>query len=220
MNQNELKQLVAQKAIEYIPHNAIIGVGTGSTADLFIDELAKIKDNIIGAIASSNRTAERLAGYGIKVFDVNEVRDVPVYIDGADEIDPRGYMIKGGGAAHTREKICASVAQKFICIADGSKFVPVLGKFPLPVEVIPMAWAYVKRELTKLGGTVSLREGVITDNGNLILDVKGLQIVDPVDLESRINQIVGVVTNGLFASRPADVCLLGTSSGVQTMTAD
>ena len=220
MTQDELKQAVARAALAYVVEGKIVGVGTGSTARMFIDALAEMKDRIAGAVASSEDTKNRLEAHGIKVFDLNEVTDLPVYIDGADEINAEMHMIKGGGAALTREKIVSAVATKFICIADGSKFVPVLGKFPLPVEVIPMAWTYVKRELTKLGGTVSLREGVITDNGNLILDVKGLQIVDPVDLESRINQIVGVVTNGLFASRPADVCLLGTSSGVQTMTAD
>ena len=220
MTQDELKQAVARAALAYGVEGKIVGVGTGSTARMFIDALAEMKDRIVGAVASSEDTKQRLEAHGIKVFDLNEVTELPVYIDGADEINAEMHMIKGGGAALTREKIVSAVATNFICIADGSKLVPVLGKFPLPVEVIPMAWAYVKRELTKLGGTVSLREGVITDNGNLILDVKGLQIVDPVDLESRINQIVGVVTNGLFASRPADVCLLGTSSGVQTMTAD
>ena len=220
MTQDELKQAVARAALAYVVEGKIVGVGTGSTARMFIDALAEMKDRIAGAVASSEDTKNRLEAHGIKVFDLNEVTDLPVYIDGADEINAEMHMIKGGGAALTREKIVSAVATKFICIADGSKFVPVLGKFPLPVEVIPMAWTYVQRELTKLGGTVTLREGVITDNGNLILDVKGLQIVDPVDLESRINQIVGVVTNGLFASRPADVCLLGTSGGVQTMSAD
>ena len=220
MTQDELKQAVARAALAYVIEGKIVGVGTGSTARMFIDALAEMKDRIAGAVASSEDTKNRLEAHGIKVFGLNEVTDLPVYIDGADEINAEMHMIKGGGAALTREKIVSAVATKFICIADGSKFVPVLGKFPLPVEVIPMAWTYVQRELTKLGGTVTLREGVITDNGNLILDVKGLQIVDPVDLESRINQIVGVVTNGLFASRPADVCLLGTSSGVQTMSAD
>ena len=220
MTQDELKQAVARAALAYVVEGKIVGVGTGSTARMFIDALAEMKDRIAGAVASSEDTKNRLEAHGIKVFGLNEVTDLPVYIDGADEINAEMHMIKGGGAALTREKIVSAVATKFICIADGSKFVPVLGKFPLPVEVIPMAWTYVQRELTKLGGTVTLREGVITDNGNLILDVKGLQIVDPVDLESRINQIVGVVTNGLFARRPADVCLLGTSSGVQTMSAD
>ena len=220
MTQDELKQAVARAALAYVVEGKIVGVGTGSTARLFIEALAEMKDKITGAVASSEDTKQRLEAHGIKVFDLNDVTDLPVYIDGADEINAEMHMIKGGGAALTREKIVSAVAQKFVCIADGSKFVPVLGNFPLPVEVIPMAWAYVARELTKLGGTPVLREGVITDNGNLILDVKGLQILDPVNLESRINQIVGVVSNGLFANRPADVCLLGTSGGVQTMTSD
>ncbi|WP_153109175.1 ribose-5-phosphate isomerase RpiA [Propionivibrio limicola] len=220
MTQDELKQLVARAALDYVVEGKIVGVGTGSTARLFIDALAEIKDRIPGAVASSEDTRTRLLGHGIKVFDLNEVSDIPVYIDGADEITAEMHMIKGGGGALTREKIIAAVAQKFVCIADGSKLVDVLGRFPLPVEVIPMAQAYVARELAKLGGTPVLREGFVTDNGNVILDVKGLQIVDPVDLESRINQIVGVVTNGLFARRPADVCLLGMESGVKTFTAD
>ena len=220
MTQDELKQAVANAALAYVVEGKIVGVGTGSTARLFIEALATMKDRIAGAVASSEDTKRRLEGHGIKVFDLNDVTDIPVYIDGADEITPEMHMIKGGGGALTREKIVSAVAQKFVCIADGSKLVDVLGKFPLPVEVIPMARAYVARELTRLGGTPVLREGFVTDNGNLILDVKGLQIVDPEDLETRINQIVGVVTNGLFACRPADVCLLGTSTGVQTHTAD
>ena len=220
MTQDELKQAVANAALAYVVEGKIVGVGTGSTARLFIEALATMKDRIAGAVASSEDTKRRLEGHGIKVFDLNDVTDIPVYIDGADEITPEMHMIKGGGGALTREKIVSAVAQKFICIADGSKLVDVLGRFPLPVEVIPMASAYVARELTRLGGTPVLREGFVTDNGNLILDVKGLQIVDPEDLETRINQIVGVVTNGLFACRPADVCLLGTSTGVQTHTAD
>ena len=220
MTQDELKQAVAEAALAYVVEDKIVGVGTGSTARLFIEALATMKDRIAGAVASSEDTKRRLEGHGIKVFDLNDVTDIPVYIDGADEITPEMHMIKGGGGALTREKIVSAVAQKFVCIADGSKLVDVLGKFPLPVEVIPMASAYVARELTRLGGTPVLREGFVTDNGNLILDVKGLQIVDPEDLETRINQIVGVVTNGLFACRPADVCLLGTSTGVQTHTAD
>ena len=220
MTQDEMKQAVARAALEYVVEGRIVGVGTGSTARLFIEELAGMKDRIAGAVASSEDTKRRLEGHGIKVFDLNDVTDIPVYIDGADEITPEMHMIKGGGGALTREKIVSAVAQKFICIADGSKLVDVLGRFPLPVEVIPMASAYVARELTRLGGTPVLREGFVTDNGNLILDVQGLQIVDPEDLETRINQIVGVVTNGLFASRPADVCLLGTPTGVQTHTAD
>ena len=220
MTQDELKQAVAEAALAYVVEGKIVGVGTGSTARLFIEALATMKDRITGAVASSEDTKRRLEGHGIKVFDLNDVTDIPVYIDGADEITPEMHMIKGGGGALTREKIVSAVAQKFVCIADGSKLVDVLGKFPLPVEVIPMASAYVARELTKLGGTPVLREGFVTDNGNLILDVKGLQIVDPEDMETRINQIVGVVTNGLFACRPADVCLLGTPTGVQTHTAD
>lgn len=220
MTQDELKQAVAEAALAYVVEDKIVGVGTGSTARLFIEALATMKDRIAGAVASSEDTKRRLEGHGIKVFDLNDVTEIPVYIDGADEITPEMHMIKGGGGALTREKIVSAVAQKFVCIADGSKLVDVLGKFPLPVEVIPMASAYVARELTRLGGTPVLREGFVTDNGNLILDVKGLQIVDPEDLETRINQIVGVVTNGLFACRPADVCLLGTSTGVQTHTAD
>jgi len=220
MTQDELKQAVAQAALAYVVEGKIVGVGTGSTARLFIEALAGMKDRIAGAVASSEDTRKRLEGHGIKVFDLNEVTDLPVYIDGADEITAEMHMIKGGGGALTREKIVSAVARKFVCIADGSKLVPVLGNFPLPVEVIPMARAYVARELTKLGGTPVLREGVVTDNGNLILDVKGWQILDPVDLETRLNQIVGVVTSGLFACRPADVCLLGTSDGVQTFSAD
>lgn len=219
MTQNELKQLVARVALDYVVEGSILGVGTGSTTRLFIDELAAIKDRIRGTVASSLDTKDRLEARGIKVFDLNEVSDLPVYIDGADEITPEMHMIKGGGAALTREKIIAAVARKFVCIADGSKMVDVLGRYPLPVEVVPMARAHVARELSALGGTPVLREGCVTDNGNLILDVHGLQIVDPVDLESRINHIVGVVTNGLFARRPADVCLLGTESGVRTFTA-
>ena len=220
MTQDELKQAVAEAALDYVVEGRIVGVGTGSTARLFIEALAGMKDRIAGAVASSEDTKRRLEGHGIKVFDLNDVTDIPVYIDGADEITPEMHMIKGGGGALTREKIVSAVAQKFVCIADGSKLVDVLGTFPLPVEVIPMASAYVARELTKLGGTPVVREDFVTDNGNLILDVKGLQILDPVDLETRINQIVGVVTNGLFACRPADVCLLGTPTGVQTHTAD
>lgn len=219
MTQDELKLAVARAALEYVVEGRIVGVGTGSTARLFIEELAGMKDKISGAVASSEDTRRRLEGHGIKVFDLNDVTDLPVYIDGADEINSEMHMIKGGGGALTREKIVSAVAERFVCIVDGSKFVDVLGRFPLPVEVIPMACAQVTRELTKLGGTPLVREGFVTDNGNLILDVKGLQIVDPVDLESRINQIVGVVSSGLFARRPADVCLLGTEHGVRTMTA-
>ncbi len=217
MTQDELKHEVARAAIEYVPPGAIIGVGTGSTANFFIDELGKIKERIPAAVASSDATARRLAGHGIKVLDLNEVSDIPVYVDGADEITVDMAMIKGGGGALTREKIVAAVARRFICIADESKLVNTLGRFPLPVEVIPMARAYVARELAKLGGEPVLRAGFTTDNGNLILDVKGLAIADPAVLEARINGIVGVVTNGLFAIRGADVALLAGTGGVKTL---
>ena len=221
MTQDELKQAVAQAAIQYVKENEIVGVGTGSTANFFIDELAKIKHKIKGAVASSEVTAALLLGHGIAVFDLNEVTSMSVYIDGADEITEQGAMIKGGGAALTREKIVASVAQQFICIADGSKLVKLLGKFPLPVEVIPMAQAVVIRKLNAIGGEARLRlkNGVplLTDNGNIIIDVHGLQINNPIQLESEINNIVGVVTVGLFARQGANICLLGTENGVKTL---
>jgi ribose 5-phosphate isomerase A len=217
MTQDELKQAVAREATRYIVEGAAIGVGSGSTANFFIDELGKIKNRIAGAVASSERTAERLKGHGIRVVDLNGVDELAVYVDGADEITGQLAMIKGGGGALTREKIVAAVAKKFVCIADQSKLVPVLGKFPLPVEVIPMARGYVARELVKLGGSPKLREGFTTDNGNVLLDVWGLSIVNPADLEATINNIVGVVTNGLFARRGADMLLLGTDAGVKTM---
>jgi ribose 5-phosphate isomerase A len=221
MNQDQLKQAVAQAAVDYIlPHlsrDSVIGVGTGSTANFFIDLLAQNKMEFDGAVASSEATAERLKKHGIPVYDLNGVNYLEFYIDGADEATGHLHLIKGGGAALTREKIVAAVAQTFICIADGSKRVDVLGEFPLPVEVIPMARSYVARELVKLGGDPVYREGVKTDNGNVILDVHNLHILDPVDLESKINNIVGVVTVGLFAARPADVLLLGTAEGVQTL---
>lgn len=217
MTQDELKQAVARAAIEHVPAG-IIGVGTGSTANYFIDELAKIKSKLDGAVASSEATAQRLKSHGIPVLDLNSAGELAVYVDGADEITAHMHMIKGGGGALTREKIVAACSKKFVCIADGSKLVGMLGKFPLPVEVIPMAQSYVARELTKLGGQPKLREGFKTDNGNIILDVHDMQIMNPVELEGRINQIVGVVTNGLFAMRPADVLLLGTEQGVKTMT--
>lgn len=218
MTQDELKRAVAQAAVAYVvPHldtGAVIGVGTGSTADLFIDALAPHGARLAGAVASSERSAKRLAGHGIRIVELNEVDTLPVYIDGADEIDGSFAMIKGGGGALTREKIVAAVARQFVCIADASKKVAVLGRFPLPVEVIPMARAYVARQLTALGSAPKLREGFITDNGNLIFDVHGLSITDPVGMETRINQIAGMVTNGLFAARGADVLLLGTEQGV------
>jgi len=221
MTQDELKQAVARAAIDYVVDGAIIGVGTGSTADFFIDELGKIRDRIKGAVASSEATAARLKSHGIAVFDLNQVESMPVYIDGADEITPQGAMIKGGGAALTREKIVASVADKFICIADGSKLVDQLGKFPLPVEVIPMAHAVVARKLAALGGTPRLRlndgKPMLTDNGCMIIDLAGLRIQDPVELEVQINNIVGVVTVGLFALHRANICLLGTPAGVKTL---
>ncbi|MQY52312.1 ribose-5-phosphate isomerase RpiA [Rhodocyclus tenuis] len=219
MTQNELKQAVARAALDYVVADRLVGVGTGSTANFFIDALAGMKDRIRGAVASSEATRQRLEGHGIRVFDLNEVDDLPVYVDGADEINVEMHMTKGGGGALTREKIVAAVAQKFVCIVDESKLVPVLGRFPLPVEVIPLARAHVARQLAQLGGTPQWREGFVTDNGNLILDVHGLSIVDPVALETQINQIAGVVANGLFARRPADVCLLGRSTGVSTLIA-
>jgi ribose 5-phosphate isomerase A len=221
MTQDELKKAVAQAAADYVAHTApagsIIGVGTGSTANFFIDALAPLKDKYKGAVASSEATRQRLEGHGITVFDLNDVEDIPVYVDGADEIDAGLNMIKGGGGALTREKIVAAVAREFVCICDESKLVDTMGKFPLPVEVIPMSSAYVARELAKLGGTPVLRAGFVTDNGNLILDVKGLLITDPKGLEAQINQITGVVTNGLFAVRPANLLLLGTAEGVKTI---
>ena len=221
MTQDELKQAVAQAAADYVAANteegAVIGVGTGSTANCFIDALAAFRSRYKGAVASSEATRKRLEGHGFKVFDLNDIDYLPFYVDGADEIDAGLNMIKGGGGALTREKIVAAVARKFICIADGSKLVGTMGRFPLPVEVIPMARAHVARELAKLGGSPLLREGFVTDNGNLILDVKGLEIIDPKALESEINQIPGVVTNGLFAIRPANLLLLGTAEGVKTI---
>ena len=223
MTQDKLKQAVAISAIEYVIDGEIIGVGTGSTANFFIDELGKIKHRIKGAVASSEATAARLAGHGIPVYDLNEVSEIAVYIDGADEINAAGHMIKGGGAALTREKIVASVSKQFVCIADGSKLVETLGKFPLPVEVLPMARNAVVRQLAALGGQPKVRtkagsdEIFVTDNGGNIIDVAGLSITDPVALETRINQIVGVVAVGLFAARGANVCLLGTPDGVRTV---
>ena len=218
MTQDELKRAVARAAIAHVPVGCIVGVGTGSTANYFIDELAAIKHKIDGAVASSEASAQRLKKHGIDVLSLNDVADLPVYVDGADEITHHLAMIKGGGGALTREKIVAAVARKFICIADASKLVDVLGKFPLPVEVIPMARSYVARELVALGGQPALRQGFTTDNGNVILDVHNLKILKPLELESTLNQITGVVTCGLFARRGADVLLLGTEKGVQTLT--
>lgn len=218
MTQDEMKLAVAKAAIQYIPDDSIVGVGTGSTANFFIDELAKIKGRIEGTVASSEASAARLKAHGIRVFDLNSVDKIPVYVDGADEVNHYLQMIKGGGGALTREKIVAAVAEQFVCIADKSKLVPVLGNFPLPVEVIPMARSHVARQLLKLGGQPMLREGFTTDNGNVILDVHGLKIAQAAEFEKELNQITGVVTNGLFAVRRADVLLLGTANGVEVMT--
>ena len=218
LTQDQLKKQVADAAIEYVK-SGIIGVGTGSTANFFIDALGAIKHKIEGAVASSESTADRLKSHGIEVFDLNSVDNIDIYVDGADEITEHMHMLKGGGGALTREKIVAANAKTFICICDESKYVPTLGKFPLPIEVLPMARGYVARELTKLGGQPQLRD-FTTDNGNVILDVHGLLIEDPIALEAKINQIVGVVTNGLFASRPANILLLGTSDGVKTYSKD
>ncbi|MDO8436657.1 MAG: ribose-5-phosphate isomerase RpiA [Nitrosomonadaceae bacterium] len=217
MTQDEQKRAVAQAAIQHVPAGCIVGVGTGSTANYFIEELARIKHKIEGAVASSEATAQRLRSHGIEVMDLNSVNELPLYVDGADEVTEHLHMIKGGGGALTREKIVAAVARKFVCVTDQSKLVEVLGEFPLPVEVIPMARSYVAREIARLGGQPMLRQGFTTDNGNVILDVRGLQILNPVELETALNQITGVVTNGLFARRGADVLLLGTDSGIRTI---
>lgn len=218
MTQDELKVLVGQAALQYVVPGKVVGVGTGSTVNCFIDALASMKDRIAGAVSSSEKSSQRLRERGIAVLDANTVESIPVYIDGADEIDHQGCMIKGGGAALTREKIVADTAERFICIADESKLVKTLGAFPLPVEVIPMAAAQIARRLQKLGGQPTLRAGVVTDNGNHILDVRGLSITDPVAMERDINQWPGVVTVGIFARNKAGVCLLGTSTGVRTLT--
>jgi len=214
-SQDELKQQVAQAAVQYVK-SGIIGVGTGSTANYFIDELTKVKNKIDGAVASSEATAQRLQKHGIEVFDLNAIDGMDIYVDGADEITEHMHMLKGGGGALTREKIVAANAKDFICICDETKYVPVLGKFPLPVEVLPMAKSYVARQLVKLGGQPQLRD-FTTDNGNIILDVHGLNIANPIEMEANINQIVGVVTNGLFAARPANILLLATNDGVKTI---
>ena len=214
MTQDEMKKAAAIKALEFIENDTVVGVGTGSTVNYFIDALATMKNNIKGAVSSSEESSKRLKAHGIEVFDLNDVAVLDVYVDGADEITKHMSMIKGGGAALTREKIVAAVAKQFICIADSSKQVDILGGFPLPVEVIPMARSYVARELVKLGGDPEYRLGVVTDNGNVILDVHNLSITDPKKLENDINAIVGVVTNGLFANRGADILVLGNESGV------
>lgn len=217
LTQNQLKLEVAKKALEFVPEDAIIGVGTGSTINLFIEELATIKGRIKGTVSSSDATTERLKAHHIPVYDLNTVDQLSVYVDGADEISHYLHMIKGGGGALTREKIVAAAADQFICIADESKYVDMLGGFPLPIEVVPMARSYVARELVRLGGHPELRKDFVTDNGNIILDVHGLKIAKPVELEQQINQIAGVVTNGLFAKRRADVLVLGRQTGVEVL---
>ncbi|MBN2689864.1 MAG: ribose-5-phosphate isomerase RpiA [Gammaproteobacteria bacterium] len=214
MQKNQLKQMAAEAAIEYVEAGSIVGVGSGSTIGFFIEVLGKIKNKIDGAVASSIVTEQKLKEVGIEVLDLNSVYPLSIYVDGADEINKHLQMIKGGGAALTREKICAAAAERFICIADSSKQVDILGEFPLPIEVIPMARSFVARELVKLGGKPVYREGVITDNGNVILDIWGLKILNPVELELKLNSIAGVVTNGIFAKRPADKLLLATENGV------
>ena len=221
MTQDELKALVGRAALDYVVPGTVVGVGTGSTVNCFIAALASVKDRIAGAVSSSLQSTARLQALGIRVFDANALTAIPVYIDGADEIDPAGFMVKGGGAALTREKIIADLAERFICIADASKQVAVMGSFPLPVEVIPMAAAQVTRRFAAAyGGAATLRAGVTTDNGNVILDVRGLAITDPLAMETEVNQWPGVVTVGIFARHRARVCLLGTAQGVRTLTFD
>ena len=217
MNQDELKRQAAKAALEYLPDGGVLGIGTGSTVNHFIDLLADVKNRYEGAVSSSEASTERLKKIGIPVLDLNAVGELEIYVDGADESNHQLHLIKGGGGALTREKIIAAASKKFVCIADESKLVDVLGQFPLPVEVIPMARSYVARELVKLGGTPVWRDGFVTDNGNIILDVQNLQIMEPVKLETQINQIAGVVTVGIFGHRPADVLILGSESGVKTI---
>jgi ribose 5-phosphate isomerase A len=215
MNQDQLKALVAREALKYV-QDPIVGVGSGSTVFKFIEALSEIKNRIDGAVAASEASAERLRKHGIRVLDLNGVNELPVYVDGADEVTEHLHMIKGGGGALTREKITAAVARRFVCICDGSKLVPVLGKFPLPLEVIPMARSYVAREIVKMGGHPQLREGFTTDNGNVVLDCHGMTLLDPPKTEAELNQIAGVVSSGIFARRPADVLLLAEASGILT----
>ena len=215
MTQDELKERVAREALKYV-QDPVIGVGSGSTVFKFIEALASIKHQIDGAVAASEASAERLRKIGVRVLDLNSVNELPVYVDGADEVTEHLHMIKGGGGALTREKITAAVARRFVCICDGSKLVPVLGKFPVPIEVIPTARSYVAREVVKMGGHPRLREGFTTDNGNVVLDCHGMTLLDPPKVEGELNQIAGVVTNGIFARRPADVLLLAEASGVLT----
>jgi ribose 5-phosphate isomerase A len=217
MKPDELKQSVARAALKYVVEDTVVGVGSGSTVNFFIDALATIKGRIEGAVAASEASAQRLKQHGIRVFDLNSVNELPVYIDGADEVTEHLHMVKGGGGALTREKIAAAVAAKFVCICDASKLVPVLGKFPLPLEVIPMARSYIGREIVRRGGSPELRQNFTTDNGNLILDCYGLTILNPPELEADLNHLAGLVANGIFARRPADVLLVGEASGVRTM---
>ncbi len=217
MTQDTLKQKAAEAAIDHIKYDGVIGVGTGSTVNFFIDALAKIKGRIDGAVASSVATAERLKAIGIPVLDLNSVSSIPLYVDGADEFNQHKYLIKGGGGALTREKIIAEVAEKFVCIVDNSKQVEVLGEFPLPVEVLPMARSYIGRRIVKMGGNPVYREGFVTDNGNIIIDIYDLDIVNPIEVEETINNWPGVVTNGLFAKRKADEILIATEQGIKTL---
>jgi len=217
MNQDEMKKVAAQAALEYLPDGGVIGVGTGSTVNHFIDLIAPLKHKFEGAVSSSEASTERMKAHGIAVYDLNAVGELEIYVDGADESNKFLHLIKGGGGALTREKIVAAASKKFVCIADESKLVDVMGEFPLPVEVIPMARSYVAREIVKLGGTPVWRENFVTDNGNVILDINNLRIMEPVKLEEALNNITGVVTNGLFARRPADVLILGTPNGAKTI---
>jgi ribose 5-phosphate isomerase A len=218
VNQSELKKAVGEAALRYVVEDKVVGVGSGSTVNFFIDALATIKGRIEGAVAASEASAQRLKQHGIRVFDLNSVNELPVYVDGADEVTEHLHMIKGGGGALTREKIVAAVADKFVCICDASKLVPVLGKFPLPLEVIPMARSYIGREIVRRGGLPELRQNFTTDNGNLILDCYGFTILNPPQMEADLNNLAGLVTNGIFARRPADVLLLGDTGGVRTLT--
>lgn len=219
MTQDELKKASAEAALEYVESGMIVGVGTGSTANYFIDGLARIKGKLEGTVASSEASADRLRGHGIPVLDLNSAGDLQLYVDGADETTRHLHLIKGGGGALTREKVVAAASDKFVCIADDSKLVDVLGTFPLPIEVIPMARSYVARQIVKLGGQPVLREGFTTDNGNVILDVQNMKILDPVELETALDHITGVVTNGLFARRGADVFLMATINGIEVLEA-
>lgn len=219
MTQDELKKQVAAFALKHVVEDAIVGVGSGSTVNFFIDALATIKGRIEGAVAASEASAQRLKAHGIRVFDLNGVNELPVYVDGADEVTEHLHMVKGGGGALTREKIVAAVAAKFVCICDASKLVPVLGRFPLPLEVIPMARSYVGREIVKRGGLPELRANFTTDNGNVVIDCHGMTILNPPELERDLNNLAGLVTNGLFAQRPADVLLLAEPGGVRTLIA-